>query len=805
MNIVKGMIYMARRFKTATALNLVGLTVAFTAFYLLATQVDYMQSYNRGIANCERVFRIEAKMNISDNAKWAVTCNRPTLEIIAQMPQVEGMTLLGGWRGEVELRVGETTLKVPATATTHTPFGAMQRRCVDGELVFPEGDKQSQSFIIPASLAKKLFGTEAVAGRYVSYNKDSIVVRGVYEDFPENCSMGNYVYSDMGDESKNNYSEWSYRGYILLKDGVDSEALLKDFPEQMRKVMYKFFEGKAADSGWDLSGEAGRKEFDKQFEEAYGDLNYRLRPLTETYFSGVSPGGDKGNPAILFVLRLACLLVILIAAINFLNFTLAESPMRIKGVNTRRVLGESLASLRCGLVGESVLMVLIACLLAIGLCYVLTQQPTELLQGSIVLADHPWLVCLMFGLAVLVGVVAGVYPAWFATGFAPALALKGSFGLTPKGKKLRTMLVGLQLFISMLMVCYIGILYLQSHYIYTSDYGYDKDELLYAYLPDELKAKKEALRGELMQLPGVEEVSYSRFVLGSQDGYMGWGRSDKDHVISFTNLPVDYRYLKTMGIKVIEGRDFNEHDGDVMILNEAARKQWDWIKIGQPYLKDSEPVIGVCENVRFGSTRVDRAAEPVVFMIFGENYKDWGDQLGVVNIRVGANIDKVETRQRIDKLLHKMAGSTDVEAKFLDQPLEYLYHDEFRFIQQVLWFAVLCLVITLIGVFCLTMFETEYRRKEIGIRKVMGSSTQEILLMFCRHYAVLLAVSFVLAAPMAWYVGREWLQGFAERTPIYWWLFPLALLTVGLITMATVVAQSWHTANENPVNSIKNE
>ena len=209
--------------------------------------------------------------------------------------------------------------------------------------------------------------------------------------------------------------------------------------------------------------------------------------------------------------------------------------------------------------------------------------------------------------------------------------------------------------------------------------------------------------------------------------------------------------------------------------------------------------------MRYGSTRIDRATEPMVFIIMGENYKDWGDQLGVVNIRVGANIDKVETRQRIDKLLHKMAGSTDVEAKFLDQQLENLYQDEFRFIQQVLWFAVLCLVITLIGVFCLTMFETEYRRKEIGIRKVMGSSTQEILLMFCRHYAVLLAVSFVLAAPMAWYVGREWLQGFAERTPIYWWLFPLALLVVGIITMATVVAQSWRRANENPVNSIKNE
>ena len=803
MNIVNGMIYMARRFKTATTLNLVGLTVAFAAFYLLATQVDYMQNYNKGIANYERIFRVEAKMNAE--AKWGTNCNRPTLEMIGQMPQVEGLTLIGGGIWDQDVSVGERKLSVPATETTHTPFAAMQRRCIDGELVFPEGTVMSQGAIIPASLARKLFGTEAVAGRYINLHKDSIIVRGVYEDFPANCSMGNFLYTDMGDDMRNDFSEWSYTGYILLKEGVDSETLLKDFPNQIRKAMYQYMTGNADKYGYDLNDEETRKEFDRLFNESYGDLYYRLRPLAETYFSGVNTHMDKGNPAILFVLRLACLLVILIAAINFLNFTLAESPMRIKGVNTRRVLGESVASLRFGLVAENVLTVLLACLLAIGLCYAVTQEPTELLQGSIALGDHPCLVALMLGLAVAVGIVAGIYPAWFATGFAPALALKGSFGLSPKGRRLRTMLVGLQLFISVLMVCYIGILYLQSHYIYTSDYGYEKDELLYAYLPDNMKEKKDALRCELMQLPGVENVSFSRFVLGSRDTYMSWGRGDEEHLVTFTCLPVDYHYLNTLGIKVVEGRDFNEHDGDVVIINEAARRQWDWVKVGQPYLGVHEPVIGICENIRYGSTRIDRETEPVAFIVFGETYAQWGDQLSNVNIRVGANVNKVETRQRINEVLQKMGGTTEVEAKFLDQELEWLYRYEFRFIEQVLWFSGVCFIITLIGVFCMTMFETEYRRKEIGIRKVMGSSTREILLMFCRHYALLLLVSFVVAVPVAYYIGTQWLQGFAERTPIYWWLFPLALVVVGLITMGTVIAQSWRTANENPVNSIKNE
>ena len=141
----------------------------------------------------------------------------------------------------------------------------------------------------------------------------------------------------------------------------------------------------------------------------------------------------------------------------------------------------------------------------------------------------------------------------------------------------------------------------------------------------------------------------------------------------------------------------------------------------------------------------------------------------------------------------------------LDQKLEDTYEEEFRFIRQVLVFSVICMIITLIGVFCMTMFETEYRRKEIGIRKVMGSTAGEILSMLCRRYVWLLIGSFVVAAPLAWYIGNQWLQSFAERTPIYWWLFPVALLAVATVTLVTIIIQSWRAATENPVNSIKNE
>ncbi|MBR3541574.1 MAG: FtsX-like permease family protein, partial [Bacteroidales bacterium] len=517
MDVFRNIMYMARRFKTATLLNLAGLAVAFAALFLFMTQVEYSASYNRGIPHAERIMRVEAMMN---GAPWNTNCCVPLLELMIEMPEVESGTMFHYWGSKSEFYMGSTSVVCDMCRTRKKtslePFGAV---CLDGKLNWK--DDTDQGAIIPASIAQRFLGTTMAAGHYLWTGKDSLQIIGVYQDFPDNCCVGNMIYSSLGEASQHDFSEWSYKGYLRLHETADVDAFRKEFCDKVKSIFRQKILAENAEE-FDNATPEERAAMDQQLESMLGQHNFRVTPLTETYFSGTD-GGDRGNRTVHLILIWACILVVLVAAINFLNFTLAESPMRVKGVNTRRVLGSSLTSLRLGLIGETVVIALLAFLLGMFIVYLLTQWTaiTTLVQGSIEPRAHLSLLGLTALVALVTGVVAGAYPAWFVTSFQPAMALKGAFGLTPRGRRLRTLLVGLQITISLVLVTYIGILMLQSRFIYHSDYGFDKDELCYATLTQELLKKKDAIRTELLGMGGVEDVSYSAFALGSSTGYMG--------------------------------------------------------------------------------------------------------------------------------------------------------------------------------------------------------------------------------------------------------------------------------------------
>lgn len=794
---MKSLLYMFRRYRVATLLNLLGLGVAVATFYLFMTQVIYNRTYNHNIHDYKHMYRLEIYGGLFGEA-WGCNICRPFVTLLKEIPQVKDATYISPYINKTDVKVGNRTITVPLISMgkpgieffTGKLLSGSSKTCADGANV-----------IVSRSTAEKMFGTVNAAGKtFEDENGDggktTVTVVGVSEDMPDNCTLPNGVYVCENESVMNEQSEWSFNVYLLLDDGAN--------PKKVERAIKLAF---MKDNGY---SEKDEKKFDKEV-----NMKIRITPVDDIYFSGVGPK-DRGNRGLVDVLTVASVFVLFIAMLNLLNFSLSEVPMRMRGINTRRVMGASIGSLRMKMILENVVFAFVG--LVIGILLIVAFQRSEtcmkLVSGDIHFASHMVLAAAMAVSALVVGALSAMIPAFYSTSFAPAMVLKGSFGLSPRGRQLRMAIMAVQFCVAFALAIYIGVMSSQSSYIFNSDYGFNKNEVFYAWLSQEAKAKRDAIRAELKKLPFVESVGFAQNAIGTSDGYMSWGRGDNEHQMTLQVLPCDYEYLRTMQLKITEGRDFREADmkTGAYVLNEAAMKQYKWLAVGDSIGRQNEwgptsnyLIVGTCNNFKLKSMRCDNSNVAVAFIIFGPDMEQWGDRCNQVFVRVAKGQDKIEAKHRIAEVLNKLDGSQKYEMDFLDDDLQWTYIEEFRFISQVKLFAIICIIITVIGVFSLTMFETEYRRKEIAIRKVMGSSVGSVVSLFALRYAVPLVVAFVIAAPIGWWLSNSWLQSFAEHTPIHWWLFPISFVAVSAVVVLTVVVQSWRVATANPVESIKTE
>ena len=772
-----------RRFFTASVLNLLGLSIAFAACFVILTQVDYDYNYNKAYPAHDRIYR--AEVNAGGDYGWQIWLARPFCELVgASSPHIQAISVTSLSNYSSDFEVDEHIYSEPEFTGFGDYLEVFQPTMVCGTTASLNEPGQ---VLISASMARRFFGTTDAIGKTIYMDRKSrnqpLVIGGVYQDMPENSQLGNCVFSSFrSDLNKDSWANWNYTLYIRL----DTPASLADVE---RSVIESCKQNIPRDR---ISGEEDWEDF------------IHFTPLDEVHYSTI---GNKAatSKAAVYLLLCVLVLILLTAAVNYMNFSLAETPMRLRSINTQKVLGASTFSLRMYLLLESVLVCVCGFLLSLLWLYLLKGTSlTTLVASDLSLMSHPGLVMALGGVAVCMGLLAGAYPSYYVTSFPPALVLKGSFGLSPKGKMLRTFLVCFQFFVSFMLIISVGIMYLQSRYIQRSDYGYDKEVVLVGEIPNEYLNRREAIVSELSGISGIEGISISQFVLSSSDNYMSWGRGNGERAINMVCFPVDYRYLSVMGIKITEGRDFKPGDGDVYIFNEAARKKYPWMRVDEPAVPEDYPVIGFCENIRFSSFRNNDAVEPMAFFIYGKDYANW-DANNILNIRVAAGVDKVDMIHRLTEAAEKIAPGRDFRFRFMDEVIDQNYHQELRFTRQILLFSLIAIVLSMIGVFGLTLFESEYRRKEIGIRKILGSSTAEILYMFTKRYFVMLVVCFVLAAPFGWWIGHDWLESFSDKTPIRAWVFVASFLLVSFITVLTVTFQCWKNANENPVRSIKTE
>ncbi len=787
--IIRNFTSIFKKFVTANLLNLLGLSLAFASFFIIMTQVNFDLGYNKSITEHENLFRMTLKLGPGED-DYGTTLPRPVVERLASAsPHITGYSIRNGWINYDQFVVDDQEYSLNLIYGEREFLSVFKPTVISGDV---KGLDQIGNIVLPRSEALRMFGTTDAAGKTMKYKWDDNTfyhVCAVIEDYPENNLLHGACFISTN-WNEGNYNNWNYDAYIR----VDDVANLPAVQNSLRQTAIELFKDK----------------FELNTKEKEEVLQVVLTNVADAHFSKFL---DKSAPARGSIYLLICfsLLIVVIAAVNFMNFSLAETPMRIRSINTQKVLGATTVQLRGSLIGEAVLISLIAFVLALLIVYLARDLGLqELVQGSILLQDHQLLIGITLLLSFIVGLMAGAYPSYYVTSFPPALVLKGSFGLSPKGRMLRSVLICLQFIVSFMLVIGVGIMYLQSYLIYHTDYGFDKDEVLVVSTAPDTRNKVDAIDADLRSISGIEGASLAMNVLGSKDSYMTWGRGEGEKHTNFTCIFVDWRFLDVMGIDIVEGRNFRKDDGDVYIFNESAKKKYPWLTVDQPINDRDYPVVGFCKDIKYASLRVDDTQLPIAFFVPSPNGEYWGNGYwrNHMLVRVAKGVDKRGAKQKVMEVVNKYEKGQPLDIsglRYMDEVLEKTYQREERFTKQILLFSLLAILISIIGVFGMTMFESEYRRKEIGIRKVFGSSTKEILMMFCKRYLYILLGCFVVAAPIGYMVGVHWLEDFAVRTDISPLLFLVSFLLIALITMLTVTYQSWKNANENPIHSIKNE
>lgn len=799
-----------RRYKISSLLNVIGLTLAFTAFYVIMTQVWWELGYNRSLHEADRIYLVENE-DWYEPGKWSSWLNRPVPErVIASTAGVEvGGCMWGGFGSGTCWTSNEPSFgynKFSASCgSVSLPFlDVFAFRSVEGDV---HDIGKPKSVIVSREAAERM---RVGVGSLIWVDTDepqpdgAMEVVAVFEDFPDNSLLGECeVVKNLGETNLYTTSEWSFNYFVKFRPGADPDEFARQWTNVNQEMQREAAEKRAA---------AGDAADDDDESGIYG---VRLSPVSDLYFESDSQAPCRqGSVVTTYTLLGIAVLVIVLAFINFVNFFFALVPVRIRTVNTFKVFGAPASSLRFNFVFEAFGLVLIALLAAWYVSFAL--QGTEFasyISASLALSQNLEVVGLVAVVAFVMALAASLYPAWYITSFAPALVVKGSFGGTRSGRRLRTLLLGVQFFISIGLIIATSFIRLQHDYMMHYDMGFDKENLLAVRLSERGAVSYDALRQKLLSDPQVKDVTGATSRLVSV-GRMDWGREFKGRQVAFQSYVVQPDFLRVMGIPITDGRDFLESDFDkelgTMIFNEAARREFE-MQVGDRingFVSPDEQIVGFCADFNFKPLQY--GVSPFCFYLLPKKIQqeNYWHLPHVVYVRMTPGADIAAVTAHIRRCIAEVDPRTepgDIVVRVFDEELGLEYDNERKLTAIVGLFALLAVVIALMGVFGLVLFETQHRRREIAVRRVMGASRGEILAMFNRRYVMLVAVCFVLAVPVSIWAVRHWLAGFAYTVPLYWWVFALALAGVLAVTALTVTVRSWHAVNENPAESVKSE
>ena len=805
---IRNFLTLLRRYTTSSVLNIVGMAVAFAAVYLIAVQVKFDLSYNRVIKNSERIYRLEHP-SWSEDGTWTYSWNRriPT-EMCDVCPEIESagaIYVLGNPQYQDEYSVKRNSSIENFTIS----IGSAELSAL---AVFPfefiaggidEEFKANQGMIISETVAKRC---NLKVGDRINYGRGAVnqaqrIISGIYKDFPKPSTISNSEgYIIMPEAKPEDEPNWGIPYYVLLREGAS--------PKEAEQRMLEYLKNDCEKRGFS----------EEEYKQQLALITPRLNPIADLYFADdTSPEWMHGSRTTTYTLIAIAVLILIISFINFVNFFFALIPSRIRAVNNYKVFGAPTAKLRLNFLFETVGLILVSLFGAAVIVVLFADTPLKEYISTSVAIDENWSLAGVMALCVvLLGVVVSLYPAWYITKFSPAFVIKGDFSASKSGRILRYTLVGIQYTISIALIICSFFIYRQHHYMLTKEMGFDKENLLVATLPYEAVngpwtqvldyTKRDALIDRLMQNPQIKDIAMSRGSITNP--VMSWTRQiSLNESQAFTVHVVSHNFLEVMGIDIVEGRDFMPSDEltetGALIFNETAAKEFELTaesSIDGHIDGEKTPVVGICKDFNFQSAHYD--VRPFTFLIYGKYGFDL-PRVAYIRTVAGANI--ADVRKYIENTVLEMSPNIDpekIKVQFFSDELEFVYQREDKLSTLVTLFSFLSIVISIIGVFGLVLFETQYRRREIGIRRVHGASVGEILSLFNRKYLYIVAACSAVAIPVSYYIIDQWMQQYVYRTPMSWWVYALAVGVILLITIVTVSLRSWSAANENPTNSI---
>lgn len=644
-----------------------------------------------------------------------------------------------------------------------------------------------EAIVISRKMAETFFGSAANAvGRTIRYeNKLDLTVSAVFENLPANSThqfdfLRSWIAYVKENAWVNNWGNANPATFVQLRkdaDPVKVEARIKDF-------VYRYMPRSK-----DLITELG------------------LQPYQQKYLYSRFKNGqiDGGRIEYVRLFTIVSIFILLIACINFMNLATARSAKRAKEVGVRKVVGARRSTLIWQFAGEAILLTSIAVIIAVAAVAALLPMFNTLTGKQLSLPfSQPFFWIVLSGLMVITGFVAGSYPALFLSSLKPVRVLKGSLQYSPAAATFRRGLVAFQFTLSIILIIGMIVIYRQMDYFQTRNLGYNRENLVYIPIEGDLVKNYAVFKESARNMPGVLNISKMRnspTYIEHHTGSINWAGKSPDLEVSFTDAIVGYDFVKTMDLQLKDGRDFSKHfnDSTSFIVNEKAVAKMGYKDpVGQPISWGNRKgqIIGVLKDFHFNS--MHQVIDPLIVRLD----EDW--TWGTIMIRIEAGKTK-EVLAGLEKICRSVNPKFPFSYQFSDEEYTKLYKSEQVVSKLSGYFAFLGIFISCLGLFGLATFMAEQRTKEIGVRKVLGASVPNIFLLLSTNFLKPVAIAILIASPIAWYTMNRWLEGFAYKIQMEWWMFAVAGTLTVIIAMLTVSFQSVKAAFMNPVKSLKAE